>query len=645
MAKRVRKCSKKRQPPSQAAPPPSDVRMETALLETESTAPASVKPVVHGVVALVIMALCAGLYAWTADFPMEFDDHTYMTDNALFRDSTSFNYPTRFKDFVQIPLKTGADPDLAVNFVLRPVAYATLHLNYLFDDFRPRWFRAVNIVIHMGNALLIYALTGFLLRRSPLKAGLPPSSQLFIPATAALLFAVHPLATESVTYIIQRFTSLVVLFSLLSLWLYFASLHAKSRWQTRLLRGSATVVLLLAMQTKEDSFFVPPLAVLIDWLVLGTLLRTALWRALPLLLCMPLIPGLILLTSAALHGGLDLHAATNIVNSRDTPLHHWHYILTQFTVLVEYLRQLVWPTGNNIDPDWPQYESLWQAPVLGSLAILLTLPVFSWWLFRRMRGDGRTALGFVGVLWFFITISASSGLVPLPDMMAQHRTYMPFIGLMILVACLFDRLRGIHALRLITPAFVVLCLGAFSWKTCLRNSVWSTRVTLWEDAAKKSPGKYRVWGNLGAAYSDTGHEEKAVECYRTAIKIEPRFQNGLLNMSNSVLKLNRPQEALEYTSQLVHPDATSSRNYLAQYTHALALASSGKLAEAISIYRQLASINPNDARLHTALGVAYHFNNQPDLALQHYEQSTRLQPPNASLQDLISKARAAMQNR
>ena len=87
------------------------------------------------------------------------------------------------------------------------------------------------------------------------------------------------------TYIVQRFTSLVVLFSLLSLCLYFASCSVQSRWGRWLLRGGAVAALLLAMQTKEDAFMIPLLAVLLDWLVLGTRLRAAAIRALPLLLC------------------------------------------------------------------------------------------------------------------------------------------------------------------------------------------------------------------------------------------------------------------------------------------------------------------------------------------------------------------------
>jgi hypothetical protein len=221
--------------------------------------------------AMLIAMLCAGLYGRTADFPMTYDDCAYMKDNPLFLQSGAFSYLASFRDFALWPLKAGLDADLAANMLLRPLAYATLHGNHALDGFEPRWFRVVNIVIHALNGLLIFGV----LRR--LRAAM------FIAVVSALLFTVHPLAVESVTYIVQRFTSLGTLWVLLCLWFYLGSLSAEGR-SRHWLRGAAVVAALAGMLTKEDAVVVPLLAVGLDWLVLGTRLRTALWRALPLLL-------------------------------------------------------------------------------------------------------------------------------------------------------------------------------------------------------------------------------------------------------------------------------------------------------------------------------------------------------------------------
>lgn len=603
---------------------------------------------VHAAVAGLLLALCASLYVWTADFPMAFDDHTYLKDNPFFRGGNTFDYLKDFNEFVKRPFKIGSDPDYAVNAVMRPVAYASFRMNYSLDEFNPHWYRLLNVAIHAVNAILIYALVTVLLRRSRLAVSLQGSSVLFISATAALLFAAHPLATESVTYIVQRFTSLVVLFSLLSLCLYFASCSVQTRWGRWLLRGGAVAAVLLAMQTKEDAFMIPLLAVLLDWLVLGTRLRAAAFRALPLLLCMPLIPVLVFMTAAAQNGGFNFDAAMNIVNSRDEPVSHWHYFVTELTVMTHYLRQMFWPKGMNLDPEWPLYGSLFQGPVLLALAVLSGMVLTAWGLARRFRGDVRFVLVFACVGWFFITISVSSALTPLPDFVAEHRSYLPSIGIFILVACLLDWLRnsssGLRArmLRVGIPVLTLLCVGALSWKTCIRNNVWRTRESLWEDTVAKSPGKYRTWGNLGAAYSDAGKNEKAVHCFREALKVEPRFQNGLLNLSNSLLRLNRPKEALESTLQLINIDKTATTKPPVAFTLGLSLAGVGRYDEAVAVFRDILRAIPNDPQAHKALGLVYFQTGLPHRALDHYHAAAQVQPEDAQLQKLIEAAQIAL---
>ncbi|OYW27594.1 MAG: hypothetical protein B7Z47_06530, partial [Chthoniobacter sp. 12-60-6] len=507
--------------------------------ETRAETPGSTARWVHAAVVALLVGLCASLYVWTADFPMAFDDHTYLKDNPFFRDSSNFDYLKDFNEFATRPAKIGTDPDYAVNAILRPVAYLSFYLNYHWDDFNPHWFRLVNVGIHALNAILIYALVNVLLRRSTLGGQLQRGSVLFISATAALMFA-------------------------------------ETQWARWLLRAGSVLAVLMAMQTKEDAFVVPALAVLLDWLVIGTRLRPAALRALPLLICMPLIPVLVFLTASAQSGAYDLHAAVNIVNSRDAPLNHWHYIVTELTVVTHYLRQMFWPKGMNLDPDWPIYDSLFQGPVLLALAVLGGLVGSVWALARRFRGDVRFAFGLACVVWFLMSISVSSGLVPLPDLVAEHRSYLPSIGIFILVACLLDWLRSrdlrFAVLRVGVPVLSLLCVGALSWKTCIRNNVWRTRESLWEDTVAKSPGKYRTWGNLGAAYSDSGKNEKAVHCFREALKVEPRFQNGLLNLSNSLLKLNRPKEALDTTLQLIQLNKDATTKPPVAFTLGLSLA-------------------------------------------------------------------------
>lgn len=593
----------------------------------------------HVTFTLLLLSLCAGLYAWTADFPLAFDDYTYLIDNPVFHNQDAFSYLWKFTEFATYPARIGSDPDYAVNFIMRPVAYASFYLNHWADGFNPRWYRIMNFIIHGCNGLLVYALTTVLLQRASRRFPLSSGSVLFIPITAALLFVAHPLAIESVTYVIQRFTSMMTLFSLLALWLHFLSLQSTSRASLWLLRAGSMASLILAMQTKECSVTIPFVAVLLDAVVLGSGLVPALRRSLPLLICAPLIPLLVILTSTAQNGWVfDWSTSLNIVNSRDEPLNHWHYIVTQFTVLVHYLRLLFWPTGLNLDPQWPLYDSLFRGPVIASLTLLAAGIAAAIFAFRRFRTDSRFAMILVFTFWFFITISISSGLVPLPDLVAEHRAYLPSIGIFVIVACLLDCLRTSASrtwARTWVPGAVGMSIFALAWSTCARNEVWRTTESLWANTVEGSPGKFRTWGNLGAAYSMSGKEEKAVECYRKALEIEPRFQNGLLNLSNSLLRLGRPEESVEMTLQLIKNDHTIRDKAPVAYTLALGLAGVGRLTEAAQNLEQMLAMDPKSADAHQLLGLVYAEMGKNVFALRHLQKAARLRALSPKLLERI----------
>ena len=587
-----------------------------------------------------IVLLCAALYGWTLPFQMVFDDDTYLLNNPFFR-AESFGYPFRFQEFVNSPKQMGFDPDLAVNFVTRPVTYATFYLNHVLSGWSVWGFRLVNVLVHTANSLLLWAVLRLLMSRLTKVGKLSQASTTFIPAAAALLFAAHPLAVESVTYIVQRFTSLAAFWSLLAAWLYFRSTEdGLEKARVIRFRVSAAVVMLLGMLTKECSVVTPLLIVLLDVLVGQVEWKTSLRRAWPLLATLPVIPLLVLMSSAALNGGsLDLSAGLNIVNSREEPVTHLQYLLTQFTVIAHYLRLMLWPSGQNIDPAWDIHSTLLSWPVAGSLLQhlgLITLAVFA---FRRWRQvDGRARLGLAAVLWFYLGISISSGLVPLPDMVAEHRSYLPSAGIFIMLACLFDLLREKLTARpgvfRAIAAGVVLALGT---TTVFRNLVWSSPHSLWADASEKSPGKYRVWSNLGVALLQKGREKEAAECFRKSVRIEPAFSNGALNLSNSLLRLGRPQEAItELDKRQKHnPQAATTPAML--YTKALGLFESGKIGEATGLLQKVLQAEPTHGFSHRLLGLILGQQGRLHDALEHLRMASQLLPADADLRSKVEK--------
>ena len=627
-----------------AAPQPPDVREDSG-----GRPPENAWRLLPRVMMVAIGAVGVALYAWTVGFPMVFDDDMYMRTNVLFKDPRSFTYPFWFREFANLPASMKLDPDLATNFIMRPVAYATLHANYWFDGFNPKWFRAVNILIHALNSILVFMLVRRLMGAPRRGAPARDATVLFVSSVAALFFAAHPLATESVTYIVQRFTSQSTLFFLLTLWLYFRSLDASSSRSLAAWRAASVVSVLAGMLTKECVFTAPIVAVMLDGLVNRTPLRRAAWRALPLLLCLPLIPALVILTATAQNGGVFAFSeATNIVNSIDQPVAHTHYLLTEITVIAEYLRRLFWPTGLNLDPEWPLQTTLVSAPVLKSLAVIVGGLMAAAFICWKRPGDTRARLALASALWFLITIGPSSGIVPLPDLMADHRTYLPSIGIFVLVACALDFLRtslrpASPVTRWGVPALAAAAVIALCVATTLRNDVWSTPVKLWADTVSKSPNKHRTWGNLGAAWSSAGKDDEAVKCFETALKIEPQFKHAIFNLSNALLRLGRPGESLEASQKLISLENQTTQPEVA-FTYAIGLASCGRNDEALNVLKRVVDAMPREPRFLKALGLVLLRSGQPAESLPYLRQAIALSKPDASLENAVQIAENAVRN-
>lgn len=589
--------------------------------------------------ALALAVLCAGLYTWTADFPMVFDDVVYLHGKpGLERDAPPV-FSAEARAFVE---EHAYEPDLAVNRLMRPLAYKTFQLNYLWDGFNPRWYRIPNVVFHFGSAWLLAALVMLLGRRLCEQGRLRPESVPFIAATASILFAAHPLATESVTYVIQRFTSLGTLFLLLSLVLYFASFEpSRPLWRITM-RSAAVIAMLAGHLTKENTAAGPVLAVMLDILVLRTGAAAALRRAWPLLLCLPLVPVMVYKSATALNGGSgSLAGALNLTNCLDKPIAHLSYILTETVVIVRYLGLLLWPGSQNVLPEQEQFDSWMDGPVLLSSGLLLSLLASAAWLWKRHGGrDARAAMAGMGALWFFATISISSGLVPLPDFMAEHRTYLPSIGFFVIVGCTLDWAwrDGPSRLRPAVPGLAAGIVIALATATCLRNTTWGDARTLWADTAAKSPRSFKAWNNLGASHMDHGDLKKAEECFHRCLEIMPLYQHGMVNLSQCQMALNRWDECFETTSRLLQVWPDQEGNVSVAAALGISLAGKGRIEEGVRILERILTKDPDHIVSCKVLGILYsqHQQTQPT-ALNLLNRANMLAPGDPQVEQLIAQ--------
>ncbi|MBI5741580.1 MAG: tetratricopeptide repeat protein [Nitrospirae bacterium] len=481
----------------------------------------------------------------------------------------------------------------------------------------------------------------------------------FLALAVALLFVSHPVQTEAVTYVFQRLTSLVSMFYLLSLVLYIkARLEshraegivqgAKGSRRSLLYALCSLLAAVLAMKTKENAFTLPVVITLYEFLFFTGALRRRLLRLAPFLLTMLIIPVSIMQIEGSL--GETMKPMTEPAALGYENLSGTEYFFTQFRVIVTYLRLLLCPVNQNVVYDYPIYNSLFELPVLLSFLVLSALFGTAVYLVYKTRsaksiehraksiehGEGPSALRSMpwaigplrlvafGILWFFITLSVESSVIPLAMVIDEYRVYLPSAGFFLAsagCASLLWRPRGM-SLKIPFTAFLVIIL-TLSYATYARNSLWTDKVRLWEDVARKNPDSPKVYNNLGIAYYEKGRYDKAIDMYERAVSLSPGNYFAYSNLATAYAVTGRLDRAIDNFRKAIALDPGNGVVY-SNLGHALRKL--GRFAEAAEVYLKAVTLNPYDGAAFYGLGAACASLGRLDDALNAYSRFAELSP-------------------
>jgi tetratricopeptide (TPR) repeat protein len=531
--------------------------------------------------ALVIIAVTTLLiYSITFSYPFLFDDKRYILDNPWIRD------PGNLFDI------TGT----------RYMAYLSFVLNYLAGGYNPLGYHLVNTAIHIINGTLVFWLVT-LTFKTPVMGRARVNQQIagLIALSSALIFVSHPVQTQAVTYITQRLASLATLFYLLSIVLFVKWRISHGTFNTGLrtvIYVSSIFSAVLAMKTKEISFTLPFIIVLYEFAFFkGKTRKERIFPLAPFLLTLAIIPSDLFLPELGL-GGKTSGVAETIREKQIeelATLSPHDYLVTQSRVIVTYIRLLFLPVNQNVDYDYHLYNSLFNPEVFLSFVFLLFLFCFALFLFVRSRrtNNGYTLLASLGILWFFITLSVESSVIPIRDVIYEHRLYLPGVGAVISFSAFVfygkERL-GVKVSPLVfTCVLLLFTVVPLSIAAYNRNFIWRDEITLWEDVVRKSPEKARGHYNLGTAYDKEGMTDKAMAEYKRAIRLNPGYADAHYNLG------------LAYHEQ-------------------------GRTDEAIEEYRKTIKFEPDYAKAHNNLGVAYARLGLTEEAVREFGIALRLEP-------------------
>jgi tetratricopeptide (TPR) repeat protein len=585
-----------------------------------------------GAAAIAVSIVAA--YGGTFAVPFVLDDHPTIERNPTIRAL----WP------LTIPLSPPGEGEVTASVGGRPLVNLTFALNYAASGLAVRSYHAVNLAIHVIAALVLFGVVRRTLTRSALSVSL----------AVALLWALHPLQTESVTYLTQRAESLAGLFYLLTLYCFIRSTEtpAPTRW-----RIGAVVSCLLGMASKEVMVSAPLVVLLYDRTFVAGSFGGA-WR---------LRRGFYLalfgtwIALAYLAAGTAWHGSTAGFH---TGVEWWAYALTQCEAIVRYLRLALWPSPLVFDYGIRVVRNpLEVAPQAALLMCLITATAIA------LRH--RLALGFAGAV-FFALLAPTSSVVPIATQtIAEHRMYLPLALLAVLAALGVQRLLGARG--------VLLC---FLWAAVLgvltfeRNGDYRSEYALWTDTVAKNPSSARAHSNLGKALLDAGRTEEAFgqlveslrvgpelpaahfdlglilerqgrsdearEHYAAAVRLNPKYAEAHINLGVALMKSGDAASALPHLEAAVAlaPDLPESHCNLAN-----AFLMLGRLPEAAEHFVEALRLRPDYAIAHANYGRLLQRTGRLDEAETHLETALRIDPTLPSVREALESVRSAAGNR
>lgn len=531
----------------------------------------------------------------------------------------------------------------------RPVANFSFALDYILSGTHPWSYHATNLLIHLLAALALFGIVRRTLA-TPRLRGRFGAAAVPLATTAALLWALHPLQTEAVTYVVQRVESLMALFYLLTFYAFVRYAELAEQPPARALAGSGAgpnpasrggkgsppartpttglgwavgcvAACLLGAGTKEVTATAPVLVFLFDRTFFAGSFRAA-WRRrrwLYVSLAATWLPLAALVASTGWNRGGTA--------GFDVGVSPWAYWLTQPEAITRYLRLAAWPYPQIFD-----YPTFWVHHVLRVLLPTLALTAFVaatlWALWRR------PAAGFLGA-WILVILSPTSVVPGTIQMIVEHRMYLPLAAVAVAAAVGVYRWLGRRGI-------VALLVGAAALGTLAarRNTVYHSARSLWSDTVAKCPDSDAARNNLGNVLAKAGDYDAAIANFQAAARLRPHQADTHYNLATALAATRRTDAAIAEFEQTLRlqPGMVDAHVALGKV-----LARAGRTGEALDQFHAALRLAPSDAAAHSGLGLVLAESGRAAEAAAELQAALRLDPRDATVHANLGRLFAQQQ--
>lgn len=609
--------SKRKSAAAGGPPPGPQHRLAQATSPAAASPPETAGPFLVSAAVLAFVVLAVFSRVLSNQF-VSYDDQQYVTENFHVQSGLSW-----------AGIKWAFATTAAANW--HPLTWLSHMLDYELYGLKAWGHHLTSVLIHVANTVLLFAVLRKMTRA------------FWRSWFVAALFGLHPMHVESVAWVAERKDVLSMFFGLLALWAY--GLYAQSA-KRKAARHYFLSLLFFAcgLMSKPMLVTLPFILMLLDFWPLNRLQNKRRWS-----LVVEKLPFFLLAAASCVMTYAAQESGNAITATTDLPLGcRLENVLVSYA---SYLGKLFVPVNLAViypyQTHWP-----WETVILSGallvvliVAVMIVLRVLPWLTF--------------GWLWFLGTLVPVIGLVQVGSQgMADRYSYLPFIGLFVVVAWGADALtKGWRQREMASPGAAAIALtfcGALSWQ---QAGCWQNNGTLFRHAAAvtehnfialASLGDYELaqghveqaialnreaiqlmpsfapaYGQLGTALCKAGHAEEGISAIKQALKMDPKLAQTHGDLADALLQIGHYDEAIgEYQEAIgLAPDNLDACNHLG-----VALENSGRLDEAVIWLEKTVHLYPGYIDAHNNLGLAFEGQGRLDEALHEYQETVRLDP-------------------
>jgi protein O-mannosyl-transferase len=505
------------------------------------------------------------------------------------------------------------------NMPYRPVACLSFALNYFFDGLNVFWYHVVNVLIHAISSLFLFLFIYRTLMLPTLREKYA-SNAYFISLLATAFWAINPIQTQAITYIVQRMASLAAMFYIMGMYFYL-----RARTHERKTGGLVFLILclfsfLFALGSKENAAMFPVSLFLYEMLIFQENSRDFIRKNLAtmtLAVCGTLCIGFLYFyiqkgSVFSFLGGYE-HRAFTLAQR----------LLTEPRIVFYYLSLIFYPMPDRLSVayDFPMSTSIIH-PLSTLFAILgmVAMIVAAFWFSKRWR------LAAFAIIFFFLNHVIESSVFPL-EFVFEHRNYLPSMFLFVPIAMGIRRLlqifEGKNFMKFVICSSVILVMVGFGHSSFVRNFTWRNNKSLWIDAVDKYPNLFRPRHNLAKYYQDHGQFDKAISEYQIALKTKATIDHNqdyvaYFNLGKLYYDKKDYKKALFYYEKSLRLNS----GFPAAYNNlAAVMTANGKFDLASHYLQEALELNPIQEDANYNLALLYLRWKEPDRAILHLKKA------------------------